>query len=171
VFRYNVTKGIDREAAIAEARTDEPLMPKFVTEFDPYSVDDYNVYDTEYKKVVPLTQLQNRKRLSESEQRIRAAIDVALAADKSIRDAEAAAERERKRLEAEAEKQRLAKEAALRKAKEEKLRKEAEAKLRREQKRQREQQKLKKQEERRKRAKASMEQSSRDSDRDPKSQQ
>ena len=81
---------------------------------------DYNVYDSEYRKVVPVSLLvKNRKKFSEDEEKIRRAIawaieaDEAIEADKLRREEEERLRKEeeaRKLREAEAEKQRLRRE-------------------------------------------------------------
>ena len=124
---------------------------------------DFNVYDAEYRKIVPVSRLMhNRKKLSEDEQKIREAISQAIAEDEAI-EAEAIRraeeerrrkeEEERRRREAEEEKERLRREEE-RKAMEERmeqvrLAKEAEEKKRREE---AEQERLRQEEEARRKA-------------------
>lgn len=65
-------------------------------------IEDYMVYDSEYKKTVPVSRLMNnKKRLSEDERRIREEIDVALKADEIITARILAEEEERRALERE----------------------------------------------------------------------
>ncbi len=56
--------------------------PEFKTEFDEEEIEDYLVYDSEYKKMVPVSRLlNNRKKLSDDEKEIYKAMTVALKAD------------------------------------------------------------------------------------------
>ena len=81
-------------------------------------LEDYLVYDSEYKKMVPVSRLLgNRKKLSEDEKKIREAINVALKADDIINAEILRREAEERRL---ARERRLAEEEAIRRAAEEK---------------------------------------------------
>ena len=118
------------------------MLPEFDDDILREDLDDYSVYDTEYRKTVPVSRLMNnRKKLSEDEKKIRAAILVSLKADELIEaerirmEAEQRRlEEERKRLEEEErlrleeEKRRLEEEERLRLEEEERLRAEEEAK-------------------------------------------
>ena len=93
-------------------------MPEFDDDIENEELDDYQVYDSEYKKTVPVSRLMNnRKKLSEDEKKIRRAILVALKADE-IMNAELLRE--------EAEKRRLAREKRLAEEAEERRRREEE---------------------------------------------
>ena len=60
-------------------------FPELDDSFTEDELDDYLVYDSEYKKTVPISRLiSNRKKLSEDEKKIREAIAVALKADELI---------------------------------------------------------------------------------------
>ncbi len=73
--------------------------PDFATEFDEEEIEDYQVYDSEYKKTVPVSRLMNnRKKLSEDEKRIHRALIVALKADEILNAEMKAAEEEMRRL-------------------------------------------------------------------------
>ena len=102
------------------------VYPDFDSSFDLEDLEDYRVYDTEYKKTVPVSRLMNnRKKLSEDERRIRLAIIVALKADELLNEEQLAQEAEERRL---ARERRRAEEEARRRAEEEaRLRAEEEA--------------------------------------------
>lgn len=89
-------------------------MPDFDDEFDNEDIEDYRVYDSEYRKTVPVSRLMNnRKKLSEDEKNIRRAILIALRADEKINEQQLRAELEARRLERE---RRIAEEEARRRA-------------------------------------------------------
>ncbi len=76
------------------------LDPDFDMEFAEEEIEDYQVYDSEYKKTVPVSRLMNnRKKLSEDEKRIHRALVVALKADEILNAEMKAAEQEMRRLE------------------------------------------------------------------------
>ena len=93
-------------------------MPEFDDNIEEEEIDDYLVYDSEYKKTVPVSRLMNnRKKLSEDEKRIRRELMLALRADELLNE----------KLEAEeAERRRLAREERLRREEEERRQREAE---------------------------------------------
>ncbi len=92
--------------------------PEFSASVPEEDFNDYKVYDSEYKKMVPVSRLiANPPKLSKDEKRIAAAITAALEAD-AILTAKRRAEEEARRL-AEAEARRLAEEEAKRLAEEE----------------------------------------------------
>ena len=101
-------------------------FPEFDDEIENEELDDYQVYDSEYKKTVPVSRLMNnRKKLSEDEKKVRQAILVALKADEIINEELLREEAEKrrlareKRLAEEAEAKRLAEEAEARRLAEE----------------------------------------------------
>ena len=116
------------------------VYPEFESSFDIEELEDYQVYDSEYKKTVPVSRLMNnRKKLSDDERRLRLAIIVSLKADEMLNAEQLAKEaeerrlaRERRRAEeedrrrAEEEARRLAEEEARRLAEEEEARRRAE---------------------------------------------
>ena len=141
----------------------EETAPDFEDDLLDQEEPDFNVYDTEYHKMVPVSRLMsNRKKLSEDEQKIRQAIAWAIEADEAIeeemrRRAEEERRRkeeeERRRREEEEEKERLRREEE-RRAMEERmeqvrLAKEAEEKRRAEE---AERERLRKEEEERRKA-------------------
>lgn len=74
-------------------------MPDFDDEFENEDIDDYQVYDSEYKKTVPVSRLMNnRKKLSDDEKRIRRSVLVALRADELINKEELERELAERRL-------------------------------------------------------------------------
>lgn len=92
-------------------------MPEFNADIENEELDDYQVYDAEYKKTVPVSRLMNsRKKLSEDEKRMRQEILISLKADEILY------ERELERKRAEEEARRLAEEEAKRRAEEEERR-------------------------------------------------
>ena len=134
-FYNGVAESPDDNRLLSKRHLQE-VYPEFDSNFDLDEIDDYMVYDSEYKKTVPVSRLMNnRKKLSEDERRVRLAIMVALKADETINAEELAREaeerrlaRERRRLEeeerkrAEEEARRLAEEEAKRLAEEEERR-------------------------------------------------
>ncbi len=80
----------------------QETYPEFDPDFEIEELDDYMVYDSEYKKLVPVSRLMNnRKKLSEDEKRIRMAIVVALRADEEMNAERLRREAEYRRLEKE----------------------------------------------------------------------
>ena len=74
-------------------------MPEFDDEIEEQELDDYLVYDSEYKKTVPVSRLMNnRKKLSEDEKKIRRELLAALRADELLDEKLLAEEEERRRL-------------------------------------------------------------------------
>ena len=90
------------------------VLPEFDSDIENEELDDYQVYDSEYKKTVPVSRLMNnRKKLSEDEKKIRRALLIALRADELINEAQVREQMEKRRLarEAEEERRRLEEEA------------------------------------------------------------
>ena len=103
-------------------------FPEYDDSFDESELEDYLVYDSEYKKMVPVSRLTgNRKKLSDDEKKIRIAIDVALKADELINAEMLRREAEERRL---ARERRLAEEEAERLAEAERIRAEEEERAR-----------------------------------------
>ena len=133
-FYNGVAENPDANRLLAERRLSENT-PEFDTATNIDELEDYMVYDSEYKKTVPVSRLMNnRKKLSDDERRIREAIVVALKADEELnremleREAEERRLAREKRLAEEAEAKRLAEEEARRRLEEEeRLRAEEEA--------------------------------------------
>ena len=123
-FYNGVAENPESNRLLANRRLSE-VYPDFDPDFDIDDLDDYRVYDSEYKKLVPISRLaNNRKKLSEDERRIRLAIIVSLKADEILYAEELAREAEERRL---AREKRQAEEEALRRAAEEEARLRAEA--------------------------------------------
>ncbi len=77
-------------------------FPDFTPDITEEELEDYLVYDSEYKKTVPVSRLMNnRKKLSEDEKRIREAIVIALKADDILNEEILRREEEERRLERE----------------------------------------------------------------------
>lgn len=125
-FYNGVAENPEDNRLLANRRLAE-VYPDFDSGFDVEELEDYQVYDSEYKKTVPVSRLMNnRKKLSEDEKRLRIAIIVALKADEALNAEELEQEMEERRL---AREKRLAEEEARRRAEEEaRLRAEEEAK-------------------------------------------
>ncbi|MGN1095843.1 MAG: DUF2357 domain-containing protein [Eubacteriales bacterium] len=85
IFDYNIHHGFTgMPEVLASKQTEEPLSPDIITDIQRVDVKDYNVYDTEYRRVVNVSSLTGGRRLSKDETRIRDAVDIALAADREI---------------------------------------------------------------------------------------
>jgi len=112
MFKHN-TFELEDEKVVLASKAEEPFKPKIITEFKDFEVEDYNVYDVQLKKVIPISQSKSRKKLSEDELRIRESINIALAANKKIREDKIARiekekiMQEKKRIEKEKEIQRI----------------------------------------------------------------
>ena len=120
-FYNGVAENPEGNRILANRRLSE-VQPDFDSDFDVDEIEDYRVYDSEYKKTVPVSRLaNNRKKLSEDERRIRLAIIVSLKADELLWA---------KQLEQEAEERRLAREKRLAEEEAIRLRAEEEARLR-----------------------------------------
>ena len=124
-FYNGVAENAESNRLLSERRLSE-VLPEFDTDTNVEDLEDYMVYDSEYKKTVPVSRLMNnRKKLSEDERRIRTAIIVALKADEELnrelleREAEERRLAREKRLAEEAEARRLAEEEARRRQEEE----------------------------------------------------
>ena len=125
-FYNGIIEDPENTRLLANRRLSE-VYPDFDPDFDIEDLDDYSVFDSEYKKLVPVSRLANsHKKLSEDERRIRLAMVVALKADEILYAQELAREAEERRI---AREKRLAEEEAIRRAAEEeaRLREEAEA--------------------------------------------
>lgn len=115
-----IASELENNRLISEKHLFETL-PEFDDDIEEEEIDDYMVYDSEYRKTVPVSRLMNnRKKLSEDERKIRAAILVSLKADEMI-NAELLRE--------EAEKRRLAREKRLAEEEERRRREQEAAKL------------------------------------------
>ncbi len=104
-------------------------VPDFMADIPEEDMNDYKVYDAEYKKMVPVSRLlANPPKFSNDEKRIQAAINIALEADAILTERRRAEEEARRRAEEEA---RRAAEEEERRIAEEKARLEAEEDARR----------------------------------------
>ncbi len=96
-FYYGVTQRQDNRLLAEKHLFD--VSPEFDLEFPEEELEDYQVYDSEYKKTVPVSRLMNnRKKLSPDEKRIHRALLVALKADEILNAEMKAAEAEMRRL-------------------------------------------------------------------------
>ena len=98
IFDYNVRRGFNGFPDVVAARdTDEPLTPNIVTKIKKVQTDEYNVYDTEYRRVVNVSQLSGQRRLSEGELQVRNAVETALTAQRKIENMRSREQRKRKK--------------------------------------------------------------------------
>ncbi|MGM9631769.1 MAG: DUF2357 domain-containing protein [Eubacteriales bacterium] len=81
IFRYKIRNDFEDDRELNSAATEGNFMPKFVTDIEPFNESDYNVFDSNYMRMVPYNQVNPKRRMSESEKQIAHAIDVALFAD------------------------------------------------------------------------------------------
>lgn len=129
--------GIVKEGEDSRIVTQKHLsetFPELDDSFQEEEMNDYLVYDCEYKKMVPITRLGNRKKFSPDEKRIKVAIEVALEADEILNADLIRLEEEKRRIIRE---KRKAEEAEARRLAEEKKRAEEEEKRRLEEERKR----------------------------------
>ena len=126
LFLYSSLEDADENNRLISEKHLFETMPEFDDDITNEELEDYMVYDSEYKKTVPVSRLMNnRKKLSEDERRIRQAILIALRADEIINEEILREEAEQrrlareKRLAEEAEAKRLAEEAERLRAEEE----------------------------------------------------
>lgn len=82
---------------LTSQKSDEPLAPHIVTRLQKVEVEEYNVYDTEYRRVVNVSALTGQRRLSDSEMQIRNAVEAALAAEREIENLRRKEKRKEKR--------------------------------------------------------------------------
>ena len=95
---YSGVAGDDADNRLLSERRLNETFPDFESELDLEEVDDYTVYDTDYKKLVPISNfLKNRQKLSQDERKMRVELEVALRADRILFD-EYIAEQEKRRL-------------------------------------------------------------------------
>ncbi len=134
---YNGVSESDDNRLLSKKRLYD-ISPDFAVEHEEGIFDDYKVYDSEYRKTVPVSRLMNnRKKLSDDERRIYNAIIVSLKADEILTaEEDRLAEEARMRrmaadLAAEEEARRRAEEEARRLAEEEEARRRAEEEARR----------------------------------------
>ncbi len=121
LFRHNIKNEFSPENTLESQITEEPIAPQFVSEVKKVEESEFNVFDTAYQKMLPISKLRTRGRLSDSEKDIMAAIDVILAVlptfdERRIAEEEARrqAEEEAARIAAEKEAMRVAAEEAAR---------------------------------------------------------
>lgn len=103
---YSGVVQFDADNRLISERHFTETFPEFDSELDVKEIDDYSVYDSDYKKLVSASSLQEKRRkLSEDERKMRVAIEVALRADKVLFDAFKIEDEARKRAEEERIKQ------------------------------------------------------------------
>lgn len=115
-FYNGVAENAEANRMLANRRLSN-VEPDFSSDFDVEEIKDFEVFDSEYKKMVPVSRLaSDRTQLSEDECRIGLALMVALKADELLFAPILAQEEEERRL---ARERRLAEEEARRRAEEE----------------------------------------------------
>ena len=96
---YSGVVGDDADNRLLSERRLNENFPDFDSELDLEEVDDFTVYDTDYKKLLPISNfIKDRRKLSEDERKMRVELEVALRADRILFDGYLA-EQERIRLE------------------------------------------------------------------------
>ncbi|MGN0494032.1 MAG: DUF2357 domain-containing protein, partial [Acutalibacteraceae bacterium] len=64
IFDYNIHRGFNGLPEVLNTKqSEEPLSPNIVTRLQRIEADEYNVYDTEYRRVVNVSQLTGQRRL------------------------------------------------------------------------------------------------------------
>ncbi len=125
LFRHNIKNNFVPENEINSEMTQTSITPRFVSDIKKIEESEFNVFDTEYMKMVPVFQVKSRRKLSKSERDIMEAIDVILAVlpkwDEQVLAEEAMrrAKEEALRIAAEEEAKRKVEEEAARRAAEE----------------------------------------------------
>lgn len=127
---YNDAVGEGADNRLLSERKLSETKPDFTSDLSDTEEDEYMVYDTQYKKLVPVSRrLQNVRKLSDDEKLIKIAIEVALRADAIIEEEKRRREEEERRRREEEERIRLEEERRLREEEEERLRLEEERRL------------------------------------------
>ena len=80
VFRHNIKNEFSPDNTLDSVMTDVPIAPKFISEVEEIEESEFNVFDTTYMKMLPITEASSRSRLSDSEREVMFAIDVILSA-------------------------------------------------------------------------------------------
>lgn len=97
-FYSGITGGMSDARLLSEKHLFD-VMPEFDDEIQNEDIEDYNVYDSEYRKTVPVSRLiNNRKKLSDDEKLIRRAVLISLKADEKINEAALRSEMEERRI-------------------------------------------------------------------------
>ena len=85
IFDYNIHMGFEgMPEVLAEKQLEAPISPNIITQLQKVEADEYNVYDTEYRRVINISSLTGQRRLSKGELSVRNAVEEALAADREI---------------------------------------------------------------------------------------
>jgi len=113
IFRYQIKNDFAYDKRLAEAISDSPLTPKFVSEIKPLTSKDFDIRESRYEKIVNEYETVHDREITENEQEIVFAIDVALAADEIFDERRLEEERRRKE-----EEERIAREEAEKAARE-----------------------------------------------------
>ncbi len=85
VFHYHIHQGETETGRVVNTRTTErPLKPRLITELKAAKEEDYNIYETEYRRVVNVSKQGGQHRLTRDEIKIRKVVDTALNACRQI---------------------------------------------------------------------------------------
>lgn len=94
IFQHNISADIEDEKVLQKIVNDEPIVPEVITELEDVDENEYNVYDTVTRKLVPISKA-GRKRLTDSEKKIYSEIEIALEAERRLNTVRARQSRER----------------------------------------------------------------------------
>ena len=86
MFDCNIRRRDAGEAGemVAAKRSDVPIAPRLITHFQKVETKDYNSYDTEYRRVINITDSASGRAPVKGETEIKLAIDAALDADREL---------------------------------------------------------------------------------------
>lgn len=85
MFDYNLHKGAaDTPHTVTHKRSEKPISPRLVTHFQKVEAKDYNTYETEYRRVVNITDASAGRSPAKGETEIRLAIEAALDAEREL---------------------------------------------------------------------------------------
>lgn len=85
MFDYNIHHGYrDMPEVVAARHSDKPFSPRLLTHFKKVETKDYNSYDTDFRKVVNISDFEKKRRPTVGETQIREAIEDALAVEREL---------------------------------------------------------------------------------------
>lgn len=85
IFRYNIRNEFEPEP-LDSRQTDAPIEPRIIDELTPIEADEFNVFDTRYMRLMPISASARRRRFNKGERLMLEAVDIALEADRIIRN-------------------------------------------------------------------------------------
>ncbi|MBO4501656.1 MAG: hypothetical protein J5760_05385, partial [Clostridia bacterium] len=118
IFRSRIKNDFEEENMLETAMTDSPVKPKIISELKPISSEEFDIRETQYRKVNDYRENPETERTPDPVKDIEDAIDISLAAF-SIYEENKRREREERRRAAEEAKRRAAEEAEAKRLKEE----------------------------------------------------